>query len=119
MNDIDPELAHLLAKAGILMFEYDRDGFLIAASGSCLGTAVPDLELRAGLLSAASVRRATKGEAFVECVRVTQRTIAVRHQPVRDHDGRVERVLVTAFDVSEALAARDVSRWSAALAAAS
>lgn len=95
------DIAALLARAGILMFEYDRDGFLIRASGSCLGGADAALEIRSGLVSPDVVRRATSGLAVVERVTVNGRQIAMRHEPVRGTDGRIERVVVTAFDVTD------------------
>lgn len=95
------DITALLARAGILMFEYDRDGFLLRASGSCLGGADAALEVRSGLVSPDVVRRATSGLAVVERVAVNGRQIAVRHEPVRGADGRVERVVVTAFDVTD------------------
>ncbi len=94
------DLAPLLARARILMFEYDADGFLLSASGSCLGSCDPELEVRAGLITPSAVRRACGGEEFVERVSVDGRTIAVRHQPVRGDGGGIDRVLVTAFDLS-------------------
>ena len=100
--DADLDLAPLLAKAGILMFEYDADGILLCASGSCLGAGDPELEVRMGLVTPASVRRATSGQMVVEWIRIEDRTIAVHHEPVRGDDcDHVERVVVTAFDVTE------------------
>jgi len=105
--DLDSDLAPLLARAGILMFEYDADAFLITALGSCLGGPTPDVEVRSGITSPDSVRRALSGEMVVDRVEVAGRTIAVHHEPVRSDGGRVERVLVTAFDVGIVADSRD------------
>lgn len=120
-NDPDADLAPLLAKAGILMFEYDVDGFLVRAIGSCLGGADPELEVRSGLASPDQVRRALGGTPLLDHIRMGRRTIAVRHQPVRDAAGRVERVVVTAFDVTHLAptAGEPVTPWLASIAAAS
>lgn len=100
--DADLDLAPLLAKAGILMFEYDADGILLCATGSCLGAGDPELEVRMGLVTPASVRRATSGQMVVEWIRIEDRTIAVHHEPVRGEDcDHIERVVVTAFDVTD------------------
>ena len=96
----DADLAPLLEKAGILMFEYDIDGILMSASGSCLGGGDPELEVRMGIVTPASVRRATSGQMVIEWIRIGDRTIAVHHEPVRGERDLVERVVVTAFDVS-------------------
>ena len=95
-NEIATELAPHLTHAGILMFEYDPDGFLVSATGSCLGTADPALEVRAGLVSSDVVRRVNTGEFVVSYERVGGRTIRVLHEPVRGTSGRVERILATA-----------------------
>ncbi len=99
MNEIERDLAPLLEQAGILIFEYDAEGFLLRAQGSALGYGDPDLEVRAGLVTPESVRRAVAGAAFAERVTVGSRCIAVRHEPVCDADGRTARVLATACDV--------------------
>ena len=99
------DLAPLLEKAGILMFEYDIDGILLSASGSCLGGSDPELEVRMGIVTPSSVRRATSGQMVIEWIRIADRTIAVHHEPVRDEEERVERVVVTAFDVTPVAAA--------------
>src|SRR6266511_382375 len=96
-NEIGSELGPLLARAHILMFEYDTDGFLLSAVGSCLG-ADPDVEVRAGLVSPAIVRRAIAGE------------------PVIGRAGTVERVLATAFDVTEKIGPPHLAALRAALA---
>lgn len=107
MNEIELDLAPLLAKAGILVFEYDPDGFLLRAHGSALGYGDADLEVRAGLVTPESVRRAVAGAAFTERVRIGSRSIAVRHEPVCDENGRTQRVLATACDVSRIESAAD------------
>jgi len=99
-TESERDLAPLLEKAGILMFEYDVDGILICASGSCLGGGDPELEVRMGIVTPSSVRRATAGQMVIEWVRIGTRTIAVHHEPVRDARDQVERVVVTAFDVT-------------------
>ena len=111
-NEIAAELGPLLAKAHILMFEYDADGFLVSATGSCLGGAAPEMEVRAGLVSPSVVRRAATGERVVDRTRIGSRSIAVIHEPVRDQRGHVRRILATAVDVTEPVAATDASaRW--------
>lgn len=100
MNETESDLVPLLAKAGILIFEYDADGYLLRASGSALGYGDPELEVRAGLVTPESVRRAVGGAAFTERVEVGSRCIAVRHEPVCDASGRALRVLATACDVT-------------------
>lgn len=101
MNDNDErDLAPHLARAGILMFEYDPDGLLIRASGSCLGGSDPAMEVRAGLVTPSVVRRAAAGEIVIDEVRVADRTIAVRHEPVRGDRGRILKVVATACDVT-------------------
>lgn len=109
MNEIDRDLGPLLEKAGILLFEYDADGFLIRAQGSALGYGDPELEVRAGLVTPESVRRAVAGTTFAERVTVASRCIAVRHEPVLDAAGRTARVLATACDVSRIEAATDAA----------
>jgi hypothetical protein len=99
-TESDKDLAPLLEKAGILMFEYDSDGILICASGSCLGGGDAELEVRMGIVTPSSVRRATAGQMVIEWVRIGDRTIAVHHEPVRGASDLVERVVVTAFDVT-------------------
>lgn len=108
-SEIAAELGALLARAHILMFEYDADGFLLSALGSCLGAPDPGLEVRSGLVSPAVVRRTAAGERVVERARLAGREVAVVHEPVRGDGGRVERVLATAFEVghSEAAPRRD------------
>lgn len=100
MNDDERDLEPLLTDAGILMFEYDVDGFLIRASGSCLGGADPTMEVHAGLVTPSIVRRAAAGQVVVDELRVADRTIAVRHEPVRDEAARVVRIVATACDVT-------------------
>ena len=99
-NGTDHDLAPLLEKAGILMFEYDRDGILLCASGSCLGGGDPELEVRMGLATPTSVRRAAAGQMVIEWIRIGDRTIAVHHEPVRSERDLIDRVVVTAFDVT-------------------
>jgi hypothetical protein len=100
MTNDERDLAPLLEKAGILMFEYDVDGILLSASGSCLGGGDPELEVRMGIVTPGSVRRATGGQMVIEWIRIGDRTIAVHHEPVRGECDHVERVVVTAFDVT-------------------
>jgi hypothetical protein len=116
-NAIDTELAPLLANARILVFEYDRDGFLMSASGSCLGGSDPALEVRSGLVSPDVVRRAVGGAAVVEQLSVHGRRIAMRHDPVRGPSGRIDRVVVTAVDVTDLGRSHEgaVPAWLAAL----
>lgn len=116
-NGIDTELAPLLASARILIFEYDRDGFLMSASGSCLGGGDPALEVRSGLVSPDVVRRAVSGSAVVERLTVHGRQIAMRHDPVRGPSGTVDRVVVTAVDVTELARSHEgaVPAWLAEL----
>jgi hypothetical protein len=117
-NEIAAELGPLLAQAHILMFEYDVDGFLVSAHGSCLGGADPEIEVRAGLVSPAVVRRAATGERVVDRARIGARSITVIHEPVRDENGRIERILATAVDVTQPSAAAEPSaRWLALLPA--
>jgi hypothetical protein len=99
-TEIGHDLAPLLEKAGILMFEYDVDGILLSASGSCLGGASPELEVRMGIVTPGSVRRATSGQMVIEWIRLGDRTVAVHHEPVRGEGDRIERVVATAFDVT-------------------
>lgn len=114
------ELGPLLADAGLLMFEYDTDGFLIRAVGSCLGGSDAALEVRSGLVSSDVVRRAMAGRPLTVTVRVGSRRISVRHEPVIGRDGRVKRVVATAVDVTSARArARAVPAWLTSLASAS
>ncbi len=117
MNDTERDLEPLLAKAGILMFEYDMDGFLLNATGSCLGGSDPAMEVHAGLVTPAIVRQAVGGEVVLDQVRVADRTISVRHEPVRGEDGRTVRVLATACDVTTLLAG--LRSFTAGLPAAS
>lgn len=118
-NEMASELGPLLAQAHILMFEYDPDGFLTSAIGSCVGGADPDIEIRAGLVSPAVVRRAVAGERVVDRARVAGRWIAVLHEPVRGERGQVERVLATAFDIGDRALPEQLSAWGRALAIAS
>lgn len=119
MNEIASELAPLLAQAHILMFEYDPDGFLTSAVGSCVGGANPEIEIRAGLVSPAVVRRAVSGERVVDRARVAGRWIAIVHEPVRGERGQVERVLATAFDIGDRALLDQIGAWHrAALAIA-
>lgn len=114
-NEIGTELGPLLARAHILMFEYDADGFLVSAVGSCLG-AEPDVEVRAGLASPQVVRRAVAGERVVDRTRVLGRDITVIHEPVLSERGRVERVVATAFEVREIAGPPHLAEIRAALA---
>lgn len=114
-SEIAAELGELLAKARILMFEYDADGFLLSALGSCVGAQDPEIEVRAGLVSAGVVRRAAAGERVVERTRVAGHDVAVVHEPVRGERGRVERILATAFALDGAAASARVDRRLAAL----
>ncbi len=109
MNDTGRDLEALLTKAGILMFEYDVDGFLLTASGSCLGGSDPAMEVHAGLVTPSVVRRAAGGEIVIDQVRVADRTISVRHEPVRGDDGRTVKVLATACDVTALVAGAPLS----------
>jgi hypothetical protein len=114
------ELGPLLADAGLLMFEYDTEGFLVRAVGSCLGGSDAALEVRSGLVSADVVRRAMEGRPLTVNVKVGSRRISVRHEPVLGRDGRVQRVVATAVDVTSARArARAVPAWLTSLASAS
>lgn len=101
-NDDERDLGPLLADAGILIFEYDVDGALLKASGSCLGGPDPSMEVRAGLVTPSTVRRASAGEILVDEVHVGGRTISVRHEPVRDANGAITRIVATACDVRPA-----------------
>lgn len=109
VNDTERALEPLLAKAGILMFEYDVDGFLLNASGSCLGGSDPAMEVHAGLVTPSVVRRAAHGELVIDHVRVAEHTISVRHEPVRGEDGRTVKILATACDVTERVSGSAVS----------
>lgn len=100
MNDDEYALGPLLTDAGILIFEYDVDGFLIRASGSCLGGADPTMEVRAGLVTPSVVRRAAAGQIVIDEINLCDRTIAVRHEPVRDEAARIVRIVATACDVT-------------------
>lgn len=100
VNDADGDLAPLLAQAGILMFEYDVDGFLLRASGSCLGASDPATEIRAGLVTPAVARLAAAGQTVVDEVRVADRTITVRHEPVLGECGETVRIVATAYDMT-------------------
>ncbi len=100
MNDDELGLAPLLARAGILVFEYDRDGFLLRASGSCLGGTDPSIEVRAGLVTPGVVRLAAAGQIVLDEVRVADRMITVRHEPVRDEHGTTVKIVATAYDMS-------------------
>ncbi len=119
MNKIASDLAPLLAQAHILMFEYDADGFLVSAVGSCIGGGDPEIEVRAGLVSPSVVRRAAAGERVVDRTRLGGRWIAVVHEPVRDARGLVERVLATAFDIGDRALPEQVAAWREALPTAS
>lgn len=119
MNMIASELAPLLAQAHILMFEYDADGFLVSAVGSCIGGSDPEMEVRAGLVTPSVVRRAASGERVVDRTRIGSRWIAVVHEPVRGERGRIERVLATAFDIGDRALPQQVHQWGRALALAS
>lgn len=87
--------------ARVLVFEYDADGFLVFAMGSCLGGPDPSIEVRAGLLSADVVRRALAGEVITERLVVSGRLVVVRHRPIWDEDGSVTRVRCAAVDATE------------------
>lgn len=114
-NEIAAELGPLLARAHILMFEYDTDGFLVSAVGSCLG-ADPDIEVRSGLTSPQVVRRAVAGERVVDRARILGRVITVIHEPVLGERGSVERVVATAFEVRESVGPPHLAEIRAALA---
>lgn len=118
-NEIAPDLAALLAQAHILMFEYDADGFLLGAVGSCIGGPDPEIEIRAGLVSPAVVRRAAGGERVMDRTRVAGRWIAVVHEPVRGERGQIERVLATAFDIGDRVFPAQLTAWHEAVALAS
>jgi len=114
------ELGPLLADAGLLMFEYDNDGFLVRAVGSCLGGSDAALEVRSGLVSADVVKRAMEGRPITVNVKVGRRRISVRHEPVVGRDGRVKRVVATAIDVTTAKArASAIPAWLSSLASVS
>jgi hypothetical protein len=117
-QQLPSDLGPLLADAGLLMFEYDTDGFLVRAIGSCLGGSDPMLEVRSGLVSADIVKRAASGRTVDITVPVGRRRISVRHEPVRGADGRVERIVATAVDVTVAKArVRAVPAWLTSLSA--
>lgn len=119
-NSTQAELEPLLADAGLLMFEYDTDGFLLRAVGSCLGGSDPALEVRAGLVSPDVVRRAAAGRPLSVTVTIGRRRISVRHEPVVGKRGRVEKIVATAIDVTNAKArARAVPAWLTSLSSAS
>lgn len=96
MHDDERDLSPLLARAGILLFEYEADGSLVSASGSCLGGPDPAMEVRAGLVTPSVVRRAAAGEVVTLDVRVADGTVTVRHEPVRGASGEVVKVVATA-----------------------
>ena len=100
MNDDERDLAPLLARAGILMFEYDVDGFLLRASGSCLGGADPSIEVRAGLVTPSVARLAAAGQIVLDEIRIADRMIRVRHEPVRGEHGETVKIVATAYDMS-------------------
>jgi hypothetical protein len=118
-NEITPDLGALLAQAHILMFEYDADGFLLGAVGSCIGGPDPEIEVRAGLVSPAVVRRAAAGERVMDRARVAGRWIAVVHEPVRGERGQIERILATAFDIGDRVFPAQLTAWREAVALAS
>ncbi len=97
-TEIAIDLEALLSRAHILMFEYDADGYLLSASGSCLGGTDPRLEIRAGLITPQAVRRACSGERVVERTRLSGLDIEIVHEPVRSDRG-VERVRATAYSL--------------------
>jgi hypothetical protein len=113
-NEIAAEIGPFLARARILMFEYDTDGFLISAVGSCLG-ADPDVEVRAGLASPHTVRRTVAGERVVDRIDVMGRRLTVIHEPVLGELG-VEKVVATAFEVKEIVGPPHLAQLRAALA---
>lgn len=113
-NEIATELGPLLARARILMFEYDRDGFLVSATGSILGGDA-DVEVRAGLARLQTVRRALAGERVVEHAEVLGRRVTVIHEPVVG-DGGVERVVATAFEERVTAGPPHLAQLRAALA---
>jgi hypothetical protein len=113
-DEIAREIGPFLARAHILMFEYDRDGFLICAAGSCLG-ADAEVEVRAGLVSPHIVRRAVAGERVVERMEVMGRKVTVIHDPVLGEHG-VEKVVATAFEVKEIVGPPHLAELRAALA---
>lgn len=95
-TEVATTLAPVLAEAGILLFEYDLDGFFLGSAGSCLGGPDPEMEVRAGLAPPDVVRRATRGELVIHDVWILGRRISVRHEPVLSGRGEVERVVATA-----------------------
>lgn len=113
-NEIATELGPLLARAHILMFEYDTQGFLVSAIGSCLG-AEPDVEVRSGLASPQIVRRAVAGERVVDRTEILGRKVTVIHEPVLGEHG-IERVVATAFEVKETVGPPHLAQLRAALA---
>lgn len=113
-NDTATELGPLLARAHILMFEYDRDGFLVSATGSILGGDA-DVEVRAGLTSPQAVRRALAGERVVDRADVMGRRITVIHEPVLS-EGGIERVVATAFEERVSAGPPHLAQLRAALA---
>jgi hypothetical protein len=118
MNDAERALGPLLSRAGILVFEYDLEGFLVNASGSCLGLPEPAMEVHAGLVTLSVADRAANGEVVIDRVHVMGRTISVRHEAVRDADGRPVKIVASACDVTAG--ARDAAlSMLAALPAAS
>lgn len=112
--DTATELGPLLARAHILMFEYDRDGFLVSAAGSILGGDA-DVEVRSGLTSPQAVRRALAGERVIDRADVMGKRITVIHEPVLTDDG-VERVVATAFEERVSVGPPHLAQLRAALA---
>lgn len=113
-NETAAELGPLLARAHILMFEYDRDGFLVSAAGSILGGDA-DVEVRSGLADPQVVRRALAGERVVDHAEVMGRRITVIHEPVLG-DGCIERVVATAFEEKLTAGPPHLAQLRAALA---
>jgi hypothetical protein len=113
-NDTATELGPLLARAHILMFEYDRDGFLVSATGSILGGEA-DVEVRSGLARLQAVRRALAGERVVDQAEVMGRRVTVIHEPVVS-DAGIERVVATAFEEKESAGPPHLAQIRAAFA---
>lgn len=113
-NEIAGELGPLLARARILMFEYDRDGFLVSATGSVLGGDA-DVEVRSGLAGADAVGRALAGERVVVHAQVMGRRVTVIHEPVVG-DGGIDRVVATAFEETVTAGPPHLAQLRAALA---
>jgi signal transduction histidine kinase len=104
------------ASASLALFEMDADGIVLFSDGagrdaiadrpaSTVGRSVFDLYGHAPEVTAAA-RRALAGETFTDTVRVPRKgggevAFQTTYLPVRGADGRVQRVLGVALDVSE------------------